>query len=150
MVQILGSEVILTYMKFSIIVVIALFFMKLANAQITKPKEIYFLADTLNTPRESRIVGIGTESDLHYYQFYCKCLPPYVFDLAFVCPENKLRQTTFISKPELKYTSYPELLQLVLKAGALFEQQYTLYIVEALPNKQFTKNKVSLANGQGG
>lgn len=150
MVQILGGKVILTYMRFSFIMVLILLCGGLANAQVTEPKEIYFLADTLDTPKESRIVGIGTESDLHYYQFYCKCLPPYVFDLAFVCPENSLRQTTFISKPEFKYTSYPELLQLVLKAGVLFEKQYVLYIVEALPNKQFTKNRVSLANGQGG
>jgi len=120
------------------------------SAQGTKPKEIYFLADTLSTPRESRIVGIGTEGDFHYYQFYCKCLPPYTFDLAFVCPEKKLLETTFISKPDLKYISYPELLQFVLKAGLAFEKQYALFIVEALPNKQFSKNKVVLANGQGG
>ena len=120
------------------------------QAQAPKPKDLYFLADTLSSPRESRIVGIGTEGEFHFYQFYCKCLPPYIFDLAFVCPETTVSETIYTAKPALKYTSYPDLLQLVLKSGHQFEKEYTLYIIEALPGNKFGKNKVVLANGQGG
>ncbi|WP_143007835.1 hypothetical protein [Pedobacter antarcticus] len=125
---------------FAIILISSLTSEKLAGQ--TK-KDVYYVVDTLSTAPNNKIAELGTEGNLKYISFYCKCVPPYNRNLTFVYDPGKqnvqiLRE---INHPTL---SWKDLQELIVKAGAEFKHQYNLTILEVLPDKTYRSANVRL------
>lgn len=107
-------------------------------------KQIHFLADTINVSSENRILEIGTEGDGDAYTFYCKCLPPYSYNLSFGYSKKGLPANQVVStKPDYKYISWKELSKIVSETKYDFNKQYDFFVTEVLTNGYKT-NKVRM------
>lgn len=117
-----------------------------ANAQNNQGLEkVYFLADTIASPKESRIVKLSKPYDIIYIvTFLCKCIPPYKDYVQFSYLNNKLARQTSTVKPAVKYLSWEELQNLFTKYGRGFDSHYELYITEVIKGGKYKTNKVML------
>lgn len=109
--------------------------------------KLYFLADTTNTPKESRFMSIGKISPFTSgYTIFCKCLVPYQNHLQFSYRIGKDIPLAPVvnSKPIHQYTNWTTLQELIIKNHKYFNDIYDLYIVEALPGNRYKTNKVKL------
>ncbi|RAJ24600.1 hypothetical protein [Pedobacter cryoconitis] len=52
-------------------------FMLTATYTYGQKKQIYFVADTLSLDKDNRFFEAGSEGQMGYYMFYCKCIAPY-------------------------------------------------------------------------
>ena len=94
-------------------------------------KKVYFLVDTLNSPKEHRLVEISNDYEVAY-TFYCKCLPPVIMGgtydnliYSFInTKEAKLNVTD--KKPEVTYMSWKEFVHLAIRQR-YFANNYDLY-----------------------
>ena len=109
----------------------------------TEKKRIYFLVDTLNIPKNDRIVEIDDNYFEVSYIFYCRCSAPTYKDLIFSFKSMKDKRITEIKKPPYAYISWKELLKITSNTF-LFKKKYELYITEILPNNRYRTNKVNL------
>lgn len=108
--------------------------------------KIYFLADTINISKENRFLKIETISFFeHHFIFYCKCTPPYKNYVRFVYINKKgVKLSEIVSiKPNYSYVSFKELMDIVALNHIYFDDNYELYITEALPGNKYRTNKVS-------
>jgi len=108
-------------------------------------KKIYFLADTINTSKENqllRIESINAFEDL--FLFYCRCAPPYKNYVTFSCITKKgEKKREIVSlKPNFKFISFKELMDIANQYNRYFDETYDLYIVEVLPGKRYQTSKV--------
>lgn len=107
------------------------------------PKPIYFLLDTINIPKENRIVEAGIEGAWRYYSFYCRCIREYDRNITFVYL-SKNQGKTRTDKPALLYTSWKDLSQLIWLEGKKFDEKYSLNVIETLPNNEYLINQVKM------
>ena len=118
---------------------------KAENRKINRDT-LYFLADTINIPNKSSIIEIGYEGPLRYHTFFCKCIEGYKNNPTFV---YNYKQSNYILKEDT--LSFPtislrELLRLLASDGFTFNSRHVFYIIEVLPDKRLSKNKVHLIN----
>ncbi|MBB2146598.1 hypothetical protein GM921_13935 [Pedobacter sp. LMG 31464] len=128
------------------IFLIVLFSIWLSNvfSQETNRK-IYFLADTINTPKNNQVLRIETISFFEYsFIFYCKCAYPYKSYVSFsYLTTKKGPKAEIVSKmPNYAYISFKELMEVAAKHHRYFDNSYDLYITEVLPNNKYRTNKV--------
>lgn len=132
--------------KFSFIILL-LVFSKPIKAQ---DNNLYFMVDTISIPKKQRIVEINktVPSTLYEneYEFFCKCIAPYKKNLVFfyIDTKNNVQENLFHTKPNQKYISWQELIELIEKHQNNFDQRYNLHIVERLPNNRYKTNLVKL------
>ena len=115
-------------------------------SQETK-KKLYFLADTINTPKTSRVLNILWSTPFHYsFIFYCKSVRPYYSYPEFACLVDKKNPRAEISiiKPTYSYISFKELMDIAAESNRNFNEYYELYITEVLPGHKYQTNKVKL------
>ncbi|MFD0939936.1 hypothetical protein [Pedobacter boryungensis] len=114
-------------------------------------KNLYFLADTVNIPKDQRLLNINKSVPFTLYEkkyeFFCKCLPPFKQNLMFfyINTQRGSKEEIFYAKPIHNYLSWQELMALIEKHQNAFDQKYNLYIVEVLPGKRYKMNLVKLA-----
>jgi hypothetical protein len=108
-----------------------------------KKEQLFFLADTINTGEENKILKIDVEGAYRYYAFYCKCIPSYDRYPTFV-HLFKNEKEILTSKPNVNYTSWKLLSELLYTKGKHFNDFYTLFIVQALINNKFMINETKL------
>lgn len=106
-------------------------------------KDIYYIVDTISISPDHRISELGTEGNLKYISFYCKCLPPYNRNLTFVYDPGK-QNVQIIREINHPTLSWKDLQELVVKAGSEFKYQYNLTILEVLPDKTYRSANVRL------
>lgn len=106
-------------------------------------EQLYFMADTIHTSKENRIFDIGSEGAYRYYSFYCKCIPSYDKNPAFI---YLLRLGTKIlpNKPKVNYISWKSLSKLLNEKGKRFNDLYTLVVVQSLTDNKFMMNETKL------
>ncbi|TKC12301.1 hypothetical protein FA048_01385 [Pedobacter polaris] len=111
-------------------------------------KNVYFLVDTLNIPKNLRSIEIKDGYEVGY-TFFCMCLPaidqsrPYD-NLIYTFLNSKSAKLNLTDKkPNVSYISWKEFLNLATRPK-FFEDNYNLYITEALPDNKYRTNKVEL------
>ena len=107
-------------------------------------KQLFFIADTLSSNVNNRFLEIGEEGQMGYYVLYCKCIVPHDRYVTFTYKINKSAIQIVNKKPESKYSSLKELLDLLTKAQNNFDNQYDLFITEKLPNNKYKTNQVKM------
>ncbi len=116
----------------------------------TEDNNLYFLADTVNIPKEQRIVSINkaVPSTLYEneYEFFCKCISPYQKNLVFfyINTDKHGKENILKKKPNYRFISWKELMMLVEKYQNNFDNKYNLHIVETLPGNRYKTNVVKL------
>ncbi|MBB6274086.1 hypothetical protein HDF26_004559 [Pedobacter cryoconitis] len=123
---------------------ILLCFMLFATYTYGQKKQVFFIADTLSSNINNRFIEIGKEGQMGYYVLYCKCIIPYDNYVTFKYKINKSTVQIVNRKPESKYSSVKELLDLLTKSQNNFDNQYELFITEKLPNDKYKTNQVEL------
>lgn len=106
---------------------------------------IYFLADTINVSKENQVLKHGYINFFEYFfTFFCKCAYPYKNEITFSYINKKGEKKAEIvsEKPELKYISYRELMNIVNEYHKIFNDSYDLYITEVMPGNRYRTNKV--------
>lgn len=118
----------------------------LSKASVAHERQkIYFLADTISVSKQNRFFEMGTEGkNLSYISFYCKCIPPYERFLAFTYRNDLQPHNAITTIPDVSFLTWKELLDIVIKLQDKFDAKYDLYIVEVLPGKLYSTNKVRL------
>lgn len=99
------------------------------------------MADTLSSGINNRFLEIGEEGQMGYYVLYCKCVIPHDNYVTFTY-KNNIQIVN--KKPESKYSSLKELLDLLTKSQNNFDDQYELFITEKLPNNKYKTNQVKM------
>lgn len=116
-----------------------------AHSQSTN-KKIYYLADTINVSKNNRVLQMGYQDNgfEYYYLFYCNCIKPFDRYVAFynITKHGEKRAETLTKKPDYKYISFKDLMELVSKNQRYFDDHYDLYITEVLPKNKFRTDKV--------
>lgn len=107
-------------------------------------KQIYFVADTLSLDKYNRFIEAGSEGQMGYYVFYCKCIAPNNNYLTFSYKKIEYETQILNKKPDYKYSSLKDLLDIVTKSQSNFDDQYDLFITEKLPDNKYKTNKVSM------
>lgn len=143
----ISNNLTMKYPKLIMLVFSLLFGSSYSYAQKEK-KNIYFLVDTLNTPKSLRFIEIKDGYEVSY-TFFCMCLPafdqnrPYD-NLIYTFLNSKSAKLNLTDKkPSADYISWKEFLSLATRPK-FFEDNYNLYITEALPNNKYRTNKVEL------
>lgn len=104
------------------------------KAQASPAEVIHFLADTISTTKENKLLEIGTEAKfVSYYTFYCKCAPPYFSYPTFMYRNDRVKPKFSDTKPEANYVSWKQLSDLLAKYGNHFPEHFKLVMVEKLP-----------------
>lgn len=107
-------------------------------------KQIFFVVDTLSTHINNRFVETGKEGQLSYYTFFCKCLTPHNRYLTFSYNDSTSKTPILNEKPNYKYSSLKGLLDTVTKSQNNFNEEFDLFITEALINNKYKTNKVKM------
>jgi len=109
-----------------------------SRSQTIIPETVYFLADTTNTPKESRYFEIGTEGKfVSGYSFYCRCAPPYFSYPTFMYRNDRVKPKYSDVKPDVKYMSWKQLADSLHKYGNNFPKHFKMVMVEVLPSKKY-------------
>lgn len=116
-----------------------------ASAQSSN-RQVYFLADTINVSKENQVLdlGYGDNRFEYFFTFFCKCAYPYKTDVSFsyVNKRGEKRADIVSEKPNVKYSSFRELMDMVHEHHRFFNDVYDLYITEVLPGNKYRTNKV--------
>jgi hypothetical protein len=127
------------------VIVKILLLVTLSSLTYGQKKQLYFLADTINTNKLNRYFEISNEGKaIQYYMFYCKCIAPYKQNIIFIYRPNITKPMVSDKLPNYHYSSWMELSNLFSDKGKGFNDFFELFIVEALPNKKFMTNRVNL------
>jgi len=113
-------------------------------SQETK-KKLYFLADTINTPKKTQVLSIAALNVFEYmFTFYCTCAPPYKNYVSFtsVIKKGEKKVDVLSEKPDYPYLSFKELMDIAGKYHRYFDSSYDLYITEVLPKNKYKTYKV--------
>ena len=108
-------------------------------------KKIYFLADTINTPKKIQVLSITALNVFEYmFTFYCTCAPPYKNYVSFtsIIKKGEKKVDVLSEKPDYPYLSFKELMDLAAKYHRYFDNTYDLFITEALPKNKYKTYKV--------
>ena len=122
-----------------------LFILFINNAFSQGNRKIYFLADTLNTPKTIQVLRIETISFFEYsFIFYCKCAYPYksYVSFSYLITKKEPKAEIVSKKPNYPYISFKELMDIAAKNHRYFDTTYELYITEVLPGNKYRTNKV--------
>lgn len=115
------------------------------NAFSQKKDSVYYLIDTLNTPKNSQIWEIGIENPFKYYTIKCPCLefgrsPTFIY-------RPDMQKAIMIKQKELKLFKQTNLSGLIQKAKEATNKdsanKYTFFIIEP-KGKLFIINKVGI------
>lgn len=107
--------------------------------------KIYFLADTIGIDRNNRVLEIKPIDAIQYgFIFFCKCVPPYKYFPTFSYLRTKKVPASPImsKKPDYRYISFKELMEITAKYNIYFDKSYDLYITEVLPGNGYRTTKV--------
>lgn len=146
--QVVSSYLIIIRITKYMVLVFILLFTSLTFGQ-SKKIEIYFLADTLNVSKENQILETGTEGPARYYSFFCKCMSDYQnmnVTFAYIFPNRKDNIEIHSVKPNVSFISWKSLSEIFSKTGNKFDDHYSLFITEALPEDKYRSMKVELVN----
>ena len=133
-------------MKRTFLLALLAMFLSLKSFTQTRKNVLYFLADTVNVEFNNRILEIGTEGKiLSYYSFFCKCmLPEGKQNLTFVYRNDTNENIASDRKPNVHFSSWQQLADIIGKVGISFDSKYDFYIVEVIPGRKYKMNKVTL------
>ncbi|MEJ2880142.1 hypothetical protein [Pedobacter sp. GR22-6] len=125
--------------KLLTIACLSVFFIHTISAQEVKKKStIYFLADTVDIPKNSRVLEIGIlEGVITYYAFFCPCKSIYNFYPMFTVAKERIKLEKSATLPIGNYISWEKLVGLFSKYGNDFPNNYELIIVEKQPNRTY-------------
>lgn len=124
-----------------ILLLFSIFFISYA-VEAQERTKLYFLADTINISPENRILDIGDEAKMHYFGFFCKCVPGSEIDPIFSYHHHSDQSKTTTDKPSYQYISWKDLAEIIHLGKSKFDLKYELYITEALPGKRFKTNLI--------
>ena len=109
-------------------------------------RKVYFLADTINVSKENRFmrIGYGDNAFEYFFIFFCKCAYPYKTDASFsyIIKKGEKKAEIVTEKPNYKYCSFRELMDMVHEHHNYFNDVYDLYITEVLPGNRYRTNVV--------
>lgn len=125
--------------QYFLVISLSIFFVNTINAQeLTKKKTIHFLADTVDIPKNSRLLEIGFfEREITYYVFFCRCKTLYNFAPMFTVRKDRIKLEKSKSLPAGNYVSWEVLSELFSKHGNDFPNNYELIIVEKQPDRTY-------------
>ena len=116
-----------------------------ASAQ-SDSRKIYFLADTIDVPKNQRILEInnGPVKFVGSYEFYMKPYPGHDMNLIFIYeePKTEMQAKVVDTLPNYPYRSWKSLFELLTNKNMSFDDNYHLYITEKLPNHKYITHRV--------
>lgn len=132
-------------MKMPCVVIICFAFIGFkSNAQDSNT--LYFLADTIHTPKDQRAYAIKKLDAFEYaFTFYCKCTPPFdsYFSLRYYTTRKDPKAKIETTRPNHPYISLEKLLEVVHQHHRFLNDTYDIYITEVLPGNKYRTNKVT-------
>ena len=122
-----------------------MFFFVDLKAQDERTK-IYFLADTIDVPKNQRILEIsrGPLWFVGAYEFYIKLHPNDNINLIYIYEEplTDMQAKIVDTLPSHRYKSWKSLFELLTNRDKPFDDNYQLYITEKLPGGKYATHKV--------
>lgn len=110
-------------------------------------KKIYFLADTISISKKNKVLEIKWTTPFHYsFVFKSKYKAPHYNYLEFSCLIDKKnpRAKAENKRPDYPFISLKELFDIAGGNLKYFNEDYDLYITEALPDNKYRTYKVQL------
>ncbi len=127
-----------------IFTLVFMFSFREVKAQDERTK-IYFLADTIDVPKNQRILEIRRGPwFVGVYEFYMKSYPTDNINLIFTYeePRPEMQAKIVETLPNHHYRSWKSLFELLTSPDKPFDDNYQLYITEKLPGGRYTTHKV--------
>ena len=111
----------------------------------SQDKKIYFLADTINIPKQNRFLKIDANAFEHEFTFFCRCSPPYkdFTSFSYIIKKGEKMPETVPKKPGYDYLSFKEFMDILAEWNGKLSNVYEFYITEVMPGNKYRTNKVT-------